>query len=284
MYRARCPAPLSFHLHQEPQSSVVHASSPNEYLSQHKNEFDPAPFVMIKKLSAVGGSAGGEILARGDDMIAKRFYHQEAFDREVMVIRELTSSIPLMKTGLLFKHVDIYSRSRVWVIVMTNQFHGGETIKNDWIQPLSRRLKYKLISNLINGLHDLHSHGWIHGDVKESNVLVNTKSMAIQWIDVGSMENDKIHQRTLRRSTRSYLPLCLGDEDFYFSALSATREQKMILDRFALSKILLMILATEETIKPDVCAYLKENLARGERMAGQIRRESIIASSSLKKK
>jgi serine/threonine protein kinase len=75
--------------------------------------------------------------------------------------------------------------------------------------PIRPALVKHLMRGILEGIKYIHSRGWIHGDVKPSNILVSA-SHEIKIIDFGVSRRIQDVDQHLRGFTRQYMPLdCL---------------------------------------------------------------------------
>jgi len=146
--------------------------------------------IELVELVGEGGQASvwrGRLLATGDS-VAVRFLHQylagqpeivRYFEREVAVLRGLSgNAIPRLVKPL------IYEDGRYFYVV---EYAENATTFADIIQSseVSIASKLKTITDVAEVLHTMHQQGFIHGDVKPQNIIVDGHNR-IRLIDFGS--------------------------------------------------------------------------------------------------
>ena len=158
----------------------------------------------------------------------------ESFEYEKNVAEFISSQqdIPLPYV------IQIYPE--IQAILFENKFKDGETL-NKFLEKkkLSEYDKKLQCSNLISALKNLHSNNIFHGDLKLSNIIVDPKSLQVQFIDLGSMGFSTQKSFDLTRTTKSNLPPQIDKSIIHL--LSCTFEEKIKLDEYAMFLILIKI-------------------------------------------
>jgi predicted Ser/Thr protein kinase len=155
--------------------------------------------VELLELVGEGGQASvwrGRLLATGDP-VAVRFLHQDlteqpeivrSFEREVDVLRGLSGkAIPQLVKPL------IYEDGRYFYVVeyVENATSFANIIKSSEV-PVARKIR--AITDVAEVLHTMHQQGFIHGDVKPQNIIIDGRD-SVRLIDFGSAR--KIGQRDI---------------------------------------------------------------------------------------
>jgi serine/threonine protein kinase len=166
--------------------------------------------------------------------ILKVIFNMESFEYEKNVAEFISSQqdIPLPYV------IQIYPE--IQAILFENKFKDGETL-NKFLEKkkLSEYDKKLQCSNLISALKNLHSNNIFHGDLKLSNIIVDPKSLQVQFIDLGSMGFSTQKSFDLTRTTKSNLPPQIDKSIIHL--LSCTFEEKIKLDEYAMFLILIKI-------------------------------------------
>lgn len=147
--------------------------------------------VELVKLVGQGGLASvwqGRLIATGD-RVAVRFLNEDIierpeivqiFKREVDIIQALSGdAIPNLVQPMVFEE------GRYFYVV---EYVEGAMSLTKVIQssdvPVAR--KVKTISDTASALHTIHQQGFIHGDVKPENIIIEGHDWGVKFIDLGS--------------------------------------------------------------------------------------------------
>ena len=149
-----------------------------------------------------------------------------------------------------------------------NRFSHGITLSDLCKRTdLSYEFKKKLATELVHALATLHSEHYTHGDLKPENILVQVSNqprrLQVQFIDVGSLKKSQ-QQQTLSSFSRGYLPID-PEHPFqvnFFHARKFSQQQRQVLDRYAMSRILSMLFS----VSPEIDRFIKINLEQGRRL------------------
>ena len=137
-----------------------------------------------------------------------------------------------------------------------NQFPDGITLSEiikDQEEKFTEELKYRLAIELINALETLHRDNYTHGDIKPENIIIGglkKPPLRVQFIDIGSLVHSQ-KQRKLSSVSRFYLPLHSMRDQFQVGSLLShpfTKDQRQVLDRFALGRILPSLLIQDKIV------------------------------------
>ena len=120
---------------------------------------------------------------------------------EVNVLRQLTQAkVQAPRLGPSFYDVDDYVTPKG-----TFPFYVMEYIVGEPFLPFVRKKGGEwlgiLLIQLLNDLHDLHQSGWVFGDIKPENLIVEKKGNQLRWLDPGGMTK---HGRSIKEYTEFF--------------------------------------------------------------------------------
>jgi serine/threonine protein kinase len=186
-------------------------------------------------VTITGGGSGDIIIYHNPN---KRFYIKKFFYKNTSKFNEQKRNAQIINKTKL----DCLPKMSVPVddvILMENKFKHGITLQ-EFLKSseLSNRKIIKLARNMINCMKILHSKGIAHGDIKASNILVDPKTLNIQFIDMGSLwfKNQPTQDPySIFKSTIQYLPKKYRN---IFLQHDLNFEKMVYFDQYAMGKLL----------------------------------------------
>lgn len=131
-----------------------------------------------------------------DGNASHQFQHENEIYR---VVREKTNSDHLVKVHPAIEHEGCP------IIIM--EFLKGRSLQNviDAEKPKSEARIHRIVTNILEGLNELHRAGIIHCDIKPSNVIL-TKRGAVLFDFSASLIEKEVDQNSPRRGSKNYMP------------------------------------------------------------------------------
>lgn len=89
--------------------------------------------------------------------------------------------------------------SNNWSREIKSPYKRKDKYNHDIFYVVDRNFKLKVIKNILNGLKDIHDIGIVHGDIKTNNLIINSLTGDVKFIDFGAgifIEDDRKYMET----------------------------------------------------------------------------------------
>lgn len=197
-------------------------------------------------------------------LVAKRIADEDSFTMQAEIAHKIQKQSQVCQVLPAVEQIEPEFK----IILYRNKFPNGVTLQSEMDNNIGGRTiaeKKMICEKLLEALDILHTRCRLyHGDIKPSNILVSIPAeefddkdqIQIQFIDLGSMGGASQKKSTLRGTTHSYIPIIrsLDPKDWHqqeksrvFTKLFLFDERK-ILDRYAMTMILIKILFNSEDV------------------------------------
>jgi len=230
-----------------------------QHLQQKKNEVNTKELHVIKK---IGKGGFGETVLVEDKLTGKKYIRKESVSGKESHMRYQFDMLFYLKKKNLCKTdficpVKKYRDTSGRYFILFDYLDGYDIMYNLKNEPLQERKKYA--KDLVDLVLLLHQNKMVHNDLKNNNVMIDTKNNKVRIIDFGVATIDKGKSSYFLRRGKSIIT----DAPNFYTHVSHSFEELKKNDMWALGNLVYWFLyghyPTIKTVSAQVDANKKIN-------------------------
>jgi len=230
-----------------------------QHLQQKKNKVNTSELEVIKK---IGKGGFGETVLVKDKLTGKKYIRKESVSGKEYHMRYQFDMLLYLKKKNLCKTdficpIEKYRDTSGRYFILFDYLDGYDIVYNLYNEPLQKRKKYA--KDLVDLVLLLHRNKMVHNDLKNNNVMIDTKNNKVRIIDFGVATVDKGKSSYLLRRGKSGIT----DAPKFYTNVSHSFEDLKKNDMWALGNLVYWFLyghyPTIKTVSAQVDANKKIN-------------------------